>query len=112
MSERILITGCEGFIGSHLADMLAEKGLETYAMVYGDTKNIRHLKDRMSKIVLGRNMEGKIITAADIKAQGAMVGSETFNKAIQKNIVDTTLPKLSDELRVKIREEIDSLVIG
>ena len=47
MSEKILITGCEGFIGSHLADMLVEKGLDTYGMVYGDTRNIRHLKDKM-----------------------------------------------------------------
>ena len=48
MFRRILITGCEGFIGSHLADMLVEKGLQIYGIVYGDTKNIRHLKDKIT----------------------------------------------------------------
>ncbi len=49
MSGRILITGCEGFVGSHLADMLVEKGLDDiYGMVYGDTTNIDHLKDRIA----------------------------------------------------------------
>lgn len=43
-----------------------------------------------------------------IKAQGANVVSDTFNKELQKNIVDTVLPKLTDEVRVKIREEIES----
>lgn len=28
--------------------MLVEKGLQVYAMVYGDTRNIRHLKDKMA----------------------------------------------------------------
>jgi len=48
LSGRILITGTEGFIGSHLADMLVEKGLPIYAMVYGDTRNIRHLEDKIT----------------------------------------------------------------
>ncbi len=47
-----------------------------------------------------------------IKAQGAVVTSETFNKELQKNIVDTVLPKLSDEVRVKIREEIEKAKIN
>jgi len=46
--RRVLITGGEGFIGSHLADMLVEKGLETYVMVYGDTENINHLRDKVT----------------------------------------------------------------
>jgi len=45
---RILITGCEGFIGSHLADMLVEKGLQIYGMAYDDTQNIKHLKDKIT----------------------------------------------------------------
>jgi len=45
--RKCLITGCEGFIGSHLADFLVEKGLPVYAMTYGDTQNIDHLKREM-----------------------------------------------------------------
>ncbi len=46
--RKTLISGCEGFVGSHLADLLVEKGLPVYGMVYGDTKNIDHLKDRIT----------------------------------------------------------------
>lgn len=42
---RCLITGCEGFVGSHLADLLVSRGIPVYGMVYGDTGNIEHLKD-------------------------------------------------------------------
>jgi len=45
---KCLITGCEGFIGSHLADLLVAIGHEIYGMVYGDTENIEHLKDRIT----------------------------------------------------------------
>jgi len=45
---RCLITGCEGFIGSHLADLLVAKGSEIYGMVYGDTANIEQLRRRIA----------------------------------------------------------------
>lgn len=48
--SKCLITGCEGFIGSHMADYLLKKGIDVYASVYGDTKNIRHLKSIISII--------------------------------------------------------------
>lgn len=54
---RCLITGCEGFIGSHLADFLVERGHEVYAMVYGDTKNIDHLKGKI--VMLSCDMNDK-----------------------------------------------------
>ncbi len=41
---KCLITGCEGFIGSHLADLLVAERMRVFGMVYGDTKNIDHLK--------------------------------------------------------------------
>lgn len=46
--NKCLITGCEGFIGSHLADFLLEKGMRVYGAVYQDTGNIDHLKDRIT----------------------------------------------------------------
>ena len=48
--SKCLITGYEGFIGSHMADYLVEKGIDVYASVYADTKNIRHLKSSISII--------------------------------------------------------------
>jgi len=46
--QKCLITGVEGFIGSHLADLLVQKGIPVYGMVYGDTRNIEHLKDKIA----------------------------------------------------------------
>jgi GDP-4-dehydro-6-deoxy-D-mannose reductase len=45
-----LITGCEGFIGSHLADLLVDMGHEIYATVYAETTNIDHLKDKITML--------------------------------------------------------------
>ena len=43
-----MITGAEGFLGSHLADFLLEKGFDIYASVYADIKNIKHLKNKIA----------------------------------------------------------------
>lgn len=40
---RCLITGCEGFIGSHLADFLVGRRVKVYGTVYGSAENIGHL---------------------------------------------------------------------
>ena len=45
--NRVLITGCEGFIGSYLAELLTGKGLNVYGMVYQDTKYLDHLSDKI-----------------------------------------------------------------
>jgi len=45
---KCLITGCEGFIGSHLADLLVAKDLEVHGMVYADTANIEHLRGHIA----------------------------------------------------------------
>jgi len=45
---RALITGCGGFIGSHLADFLVEKGLDVTGTVYKNNKgNIKHLQGKI-----------------------------------------------------------------
>lgn len=64
MTNRALITGCDGFIGSHLAEFLVGQALEVHGMVFHDTKFIDHLgkninlhrcditeKDKVSAIV-------------------------------------------------------------
>ena len=42
-----LITGCEGFIGSHLADLLLEKGLKIHGTMYEETDNLDYIKDKI-----------------------------------------------------------------
>lgn len=64
MTNRALITGCNGFIGSHLTELLLDKGLEVHGTIFNVTnfidslvKKVRILrcditeKDRISAIV-------------------------------------------------------------
>ena len=44
---KALITGCGGFIGSHLAGFLLEKGFDVYGTVHVNTKNVEHLKEKI-----------------------------------------------------------------
>ncbi len=46
--RKCLITGCGGFIGSHLAELLLEKGLTVYGTAHRASGNIDHLKDRLT----------------------------------------------------------------
>ncbi|MDY6907218.1 MAG: GDP-mannose 4,6-dehydratase [Chloroflexota bacterium] len=46
--QRVLVTGCEGFVGSHLADLLVERGLEVYGTVHGDARCLEQVADRMA----------------------------------------------------------------
>ena len=54
MKEKILITGTEGFVGSHMADFLLEKGtFEVYGIKRWNNsrlRNIRHLLDKIEFI--------------------------------------------------------------
>src|SRR6478672_2895100 len=49
MSERVVITGAAGFIGSHLAETLLDRGYAVVGidnLLTGDTENIAHLANR------------------------------------------------------------------
>ena len=49
MSERVVITGAAGFIGSHLAEELLNRGYSVIGidnLLTGDTANIAHLRNR------------------------------------------------------------------
>ena len=46
--NRCLITGCGGFIGSHLASFLLEKGKIVYGTVHQHTEKLGSLKDRIT----------------------------------------------------------------
>src|SRR5207302_3247142 len=49
MKQRVVITGAAGFIGSHLAETLLDRGYEVIGidnLLTGDTANIAHLANR------------------------------------------------------------------
>ena len=49
MKQRVVITGAAGFIGSHLAEALLDRGYEVIGidnLLTGDTDNIAHLLNR------------------------------------------------------------------
>jgi GDP-4-dehydro-6-deoxy-D-mannose reductase len=53
LTERILITGITGFVGSHLADLLIEKGFEIYGFKRWNLsrmRNVRHILDKVNWI--------------------------------------------------------------
>lgn len=51
------------------------------------SKNIRDLKDRLSKMVVAYDLDGKIVTAADIKAVGSMAA--LLKDAMKPNVIQT-----------------------
>jgi len=50
MSERILITGITGFVGSHLADLALEKGCTVYGLKRWNLSRMRNVKHLIDKI--------------------------------------------------------------
>ncbi len=52
MSERVLVTGATGFIGSHLVDELLWKGYEVAALIREDS-NLRWLRGKRLELVYG-----------------------------------------------------------
>ncbi len=50
MKMKALVTGCGGFLGSHLADFLVEKGIDVYGTVNEGTKNLDHLRGKIRTI--------------------------------------------------------------
>lgn len=46
--KRCLITGCEGFIGSHLAELLVSQGHSVYGTVFEENENLEALQGRIT----------------------------------------------------------------
>lgn len=46
-NKKVLITGAEGFIGSHLTEELVKLGAKVTVFVKGNLENISHLKDKI-----------------------------------------------------------------
>jgi len=99
MYKKALITGCGGFIGSHLAEFLLKKGVEVYGTVYESMEKINHIKDKMNIIkcdITKRDELDKIVN--DVKpdyvfhmaAQSFVIPSwQDPEKTFKTNIVGT-----------------------
>lgn len=83
MNEKILITGGAGFIGSHLAEKLLQKGAEVFVLddlSTGSSENIKHLEDNpkfhfIKGSVLDRDLVAQAVAKVDgIYHLGAAVG--------------------------------------
>ena len=50
--ERVLITGISGFVGSHLAEFLLERGMDIYGTIRWRSKldNIKHIQNKIELI--------------------------------------------------------------
>src|SRR5262245_2460229 len=77
---KVLVTGATGFLGSHVADLLCERGHEVRALVR-KTSDTRRLKGRGSELVIGsleqgdgledavRDVDGIVHAAGVVKAR-------------------------------------------
>jgi GDP-4-dehydro-6-deoxy-D-mannose reductase len=46
--QKCLITGCNGFVGSHLAEFLVSRGVVVYGMIHRSRERIGHLGDKIT----------------------------------------------------------------
>src|SRR3989344_8143401 len=61
--KTVLITGGAGFIGSHLCDLLLEKGFRVICVdnfITGSKKNIKHLKTNKNFILVNHDISNHI----------------------------------------------------
>ncbi|MBI3190343.1 GDP-mannose 4,6-dehydratase [archaeon] len=97
---KVLITGADGFIGSHLADMLAEKGADLYGIIHSKKiRNIKHLEGKIKLFVCDIN-DKKAVTRTiketkpdyvfHLAAQSFVIPSwKDPEKTLKTNIVGT-----------------------
>ncbi len=99
MTKRCLITGCEGFLGSHMADFLLGKGFEVFASVYKDTENLAHIADKIETMWCDIRDEERVTTVVakakpdyifHYAAQSLVIPSwEDPNRTLDTNIQGT-----------------------
>ena len=74
MSQKVLITGGAGFIGSHLAELLLDGGAEVWALddlSTGSLDNVEHLRDRAAfhlviDTMLSRTVVNELVNKVDV----------------------------------------------
>ena len=62
---RALITGCEGFLGSHLADLLVTKDVEVFGLVFEDTANLEHLDGKVKLVPVDLRDQARVRPAVE-----------------------------------------------
>lgn len=113
--NRCLITGCGGFIGSHLAGLLLEKGNIVYGTVHQHTENLDYLKDRITILecdILDRKRVDDVVLEVEpdcvfhLAAQSLILPSwQDPENTIKTNIMGTLY--LLDSIR---KAKIDPLI--
>ncbi|GMR04641.1 MAG: hypothetical protein BMS9Abin23_0543 [Thermodesulfobacteriota bacterium] len=118
------VKAAEDFSGSRSGLAIELEYQQLYATLSEKADNIEHAEMQVLDIWSrweGREFDGLVDYPDDfsvrdvtrdldnaIKALSAGVDSPTFKKQIQKKIAGTVLPKLSDDLKARIDEEIES----
>jgi len=87
-SLRKIIVGIGDQGGAMVEDSFLITPASEIMAIMGFAENYSMLKDMLGKITVGYSREGKRITAADLKAQGAMAA--LLKNAIKPNLVQTT----------------------
>ena len=66
--KKALITGVKGMVGSHMADLLLDKGYEVFGTsrnIHAESKNIIHIKDKIQLIQVDLNDQTSIFRAVE-----------------------------------------------
>lgn len=98
--KKALVTGSDGFIGSHLVDILLEDGVQVYAGVYGEmTKNLDHARGKIEIVELDVTNKKAVYDAVDrikpdfifhLAAQAYVMPSwQNIEKTFETNILGT-----------------------
>jgi len=71
--KRALVTGADGFIGSHLTERLIDYGAHVFVYVHNENlKKIKNVKDKLKKILVG-DLSGKESTEAIFKSNPQII---------------------------------------
>lgn len=94
--KRVLITGCGGFIGSHLADFLITKDLSTYGMVHGETRNVDHLRNKMTVL------NGDLTNKEEVEQVVSEIQPDIVFHLAAQSFVTTSWEEPEETLRVNV----------
>ncbi len=97
---RCLITGCEGFLGSHLADMLVSRHLDVVGTLFEADENVKHLRPRMEFVNCDLTSKDQVFAAVESAKPDVVfhLGAQSFvmvswdlpELTLQTNILGTT----------------------